>query len=308
MTDEEKILLRKENVRRLFQLTGDDFVKEVYEKHRQEDAAPTAEFRAKYDVEENTLFERRWYKIRAKKPAKTCRTEKILHIHGGAFVLESGVAEHVYSAFLSETMGAEVWFPEYPLAPEASAADAIPMVVELYKMMLKETPAEKIAITGSSAGGGVAVSTAMALRAEGLPQPNCLILYSPCIEFSMPETEEDKKLLEILEERDPMISYVSMPTIGELWRGDLAEDDYRWNPIAGSMKGLAPMLIFAGTGEVLNMAAIHFVKRLKEEGAPFRYYEKEMMPHCWILFQDFEITEERSLVLKMLEDPASVIE
>lgn len=305
MTNEEKILQRKENVRRLFRLTDEAFVQEVMDKHRGEESSMTDDIRAQYDVSDFEYDGHKWYKLKARNVEPKGQTKKILHLHGGAFVLECGVAEYMYCGYLSEKTGAEVWFPEYHLAPEYYCVQAVDMVTELYKMMLDEVSADEIAITGSSAGGGLAVSVAMNFRELGLPQPNSLILYSPCIEFTMPETEEDKQWLAILEGRDPMISYTSMPTIGKLWGRDLPEDDYRANPIACSLKNLAPMLVFAGTGEVLNLASRHLVAKAKEQGAPVRYAEKEMMNHCWILFPGVDNEDDRALVVETLLNPTS---
>lgn len=300
MTDKEKILLRKENVRRLFRLTGNEFVREVLDKYRSEDPAPASEICEQYDVSTHELMGSRWYKIRAKGVVPGGKTEKILYLHGGGFVLETGAAEYLYAGYLSEQTGAEVWFPEYPLAPEYSCVEALEMVTELYRLMLKGTESRAIAMMGSSAGGGVAVSSAMHFRETGLSMPNNLILYSPAVELSLPETEADKEYLAILEQRDSMVSYLSVPTVGKLWRGSLGEGDYRWNPVCGDFHGLPPILLFTGTGEVLNLAARHFADAAKAQGVEIQYYEKEMMQHCWILFLGEDNQEERKIVVERL--------
>jgi len=300
MADEEKIFERIEKVRRLFLLTDEEFVQEVLQKNRSKDAAPPANIREQYDVSDHTLMGRRWYKIRAKDVPIKGKTEKILYLHGGAYVLETGIAEYIYAGYLSEQTGAEIWFPEYHLAPEYSCTEAVEMVTGLYRMMLKETQSNAIAMMGASAGGGLAVSSAMHFREKSLPQPNSLILYSPGIEFTLPKTDEEKEYLEILGQRDTMISYLSLPTIGRLWRGELDEDDYRANPIRGNLCGLAPMTVFAGTGEVLNLAARHFVEAAKAQQIEIAYYEREMMPHCWVLFPDSDNEAERKIVIDQL--------
>lgn len=200
MTDEEKILLRKENVRRLFWLTGDEFVREVLDKYRSEDPAPASEICEQYDVSTYELMGSRWYKIRAKGVVPRGKTEKILYLHGGDFVLETGAAEY----------------------------------------------------------------------------------------------------LAILEQRNSMVSYLSVPTVAKLWRGSLGEGDYRWNPVCGDFHSLPPILLFTGTGEVLNLAARHFADGAKAQGVEIQYYEKEMMQHCWILFPGEDNQEEGKIVVERL--------
>ena len=306
MTLEEKMQQRREYVRILFQKTGEDFAKEVLARHRGGDPAPTAAFRAEYDVSDHELFGRRWYRIRSKGAVPKGKTKKILYLHGGAFVLETGPAEHVYSGWLSDQTGVEVWFVDYPLAPEASAQDAIKMVTALYEMMLKENSADEIALMGSSAGGGIAICAAKHFREIGLPQPNSMTLYSPCYGFALPTLPDEIAYLAVLEERDPMISYRSMPTIGTLWRGSLPEDSALWDPSVGSLTGLAPIQLFAGTGEVLNLAARRLARDAEQQHAKIRYIEREMKPHCWILSPGDETAEDRKYVTEVLLDPSVI--
>lgn len=297
---------RKKMLWRLFSLTGDDFVKELLQYHRGGETGLAAEIRERLDVEEFTWKDRKWYKMRSrtKKPADL---EKFMYIHGGGFVLESGLAEMLFAEWLAEQTGAELWFPEYPLAPEATCVEGMRMITDLYEMMLKETAGDKIAIAGGSAGGSLALSLAIYLRENGLPQPRCMILLSPGNDLREPVDEEEKAHLKLLESQDTMMPFTGIPTTHKLWYGNMPVEDYRATPSAGDLRNLAPMLVFAGTGEVVNLSVRRLVKAGKEQGIALRYFEKELMPHCWIIFPNFDTSLERALILRMLQDPDSVI-
>lgn len=66
-------------------------------KYRSEDPAPASEICEQYDVSTHELMGSRWYKIRAKGVVPRGKTEKILYLHGGGFVLETGAAEYLYA-------------------------------------------------------------------------------------------------------------------------------------------------------------------------------------------------------------------
>ena len=296
---------RKKQVFHLFSLTGQDLVNEVLTKFRGGETGPTAEMRARDDIEDYVLNGRNWYKIRSR-TARPTDLKKIMYIHGGGFVLESGLAELLFAEYLANETGAEVWFPEYPLAPEHTCVDALDMVFKLYQMMLTECSADEIALAGGSAGGCLAPSLAIELREKGVPQPRCLVLLSPGADMRAVRPEEEEYMA-LLASRDKMISPKAFTTIHGLWGGGLPEDDYRVTPAAADLHGLPPMLIFGGTGEVVGLSALRLKKAAEKQGIPYRYYEKEMMPHCWVLFPEFDTTEERALILQMLRDPASVV-
>lgn len=297
---------RKKQVYRLFSLTGEDLAKEVLEHFRGGDAGPTEEMRSRLTIEDHKLNGRNWYKFRSRKKEPE-DLKKIMYIHGGGFVLESGLAELLFAEWLADETGAEVWFPEYPLAPEKTCVEALDMVASLYKMMLEEADAGSIAVGGGSAGGCLSVSLAIHLRENDLPQPRSIFLLSPGTDLRAPKNEEEEAYMKLLASRDKMISPNGMPTIHKLWCGDLPENDYRATPSEADLTGLAPMLIFGGTGEVVGLAVRRLAKAAERQKIAYRYYEKEMMPHCWILFPEFDTTEERSLILQMLHDPQKVV-
>ena len=90
----------------------------------------------------------------------------------------------------------------------------------------------------------------------------------------------------------------------DLWRGDLEKTDFRANPIHGDYSCFPPVLIFAGTGEVMDLSCRKFVKKAKEQGVDVTFYEKEMMHHCWPIFNPYDtLTEEHSLIVNALLNP-----
>lgn len=301
MTEQEKIAKRFELVSTLFLKTGDDLKQTILENLREE-SGPDADMRARVDVQDNELLGRKWYRIKSKKEPVPGKTKRILYLHGGGWVLETGPQQLGFAEYLADNSGAEVWFPEYPLSPEANAVDAHKMILELYKQMLQEVSAEEIAVMGDSAGGGLTVSAAMYFREVGLPQPNNLVLISPGIDLRIIRSEEEQAYLSLMRANHiPTMNPEAMTTIMEWWRGPLDENHYFVNPIMGDLRGLAPMTVFIGSGEAI--CVWRFAAKAAKQRVPVKYWEKLNAVHTWVTRADQENSEEREFLIDLLKNP-----
>jgi acetyl esterase/lipase len=55
------------------------------------------------------------------------------------------------------------------------------------------------------------------------------------------------------------------------------------SPLLGQLDGLAPIELFSGTHDVLNVDAHRLVDRATEAGTPIRLHEAPGMPHVYPL-------------------------
>lgn len=299
MTQEEIVRKRQELVHRMFSSTGDEFVSIVLENCRSGVSALSAEQRERLNAEEFDWNGFAWYKFRAEEPKG--KTKKILYLHGGGFVMDSGVAQFNFAEYLANATGAEIWFPEYPIIPEHNGFEALEMCMALYKAMLEECPGEAIAIGGDSAGGGLAVSVALQINAEGLQQPNNLFLISPASNCGgKPRNNEEAAYEELLHGRDPIVSTVAFPTALRLWAGPLDINDWRINPMQGELKGLPPMLIFAGGHEAMEMGIRQFVEEAIRQDADVVYYVKNGKGHAYVMYEGPAAAEECTMMVNRL--------
>jgi acetyl esterase len=108
----------------------------------------------------------------------------IVTIHGGGFVIGSIAAEHAGSAMTALATGAVVVAVEYRLAPEhpfpAGLHDCYAALTYLYQHAdeLGVDP-ERLALTGASAGGGLAAATALLARDRAGPPVCFQMLHIP---------------------------------------------------------------------------------------------------------------------------------
>ena len=92
------------------------------------------------------------------------RRPALLWIHGGGFVLGSTATHAPLAGHISIAAGADVYMPEYRLAPEHPFPAATDDAFAAYRTLLARghDPAQ-IAIGGDSAGGAIAILVALAI-------------------------------------------------------------------------------------------------------------------------------------------------
>jgi epsilon-lactone hydrolase len=104
----------------------------------------------------------------------------IIYYHGGAFFLFSAHTYRVTTTNLARASGVAVFAPDYRLAPENPAPAAHDDAFGVYQWGLKRGyAADRIALSGDSAGGNLALATVIRARDAGLPLPSALVLFSP---------------------------------------------------------------------------------------------------------------------------------
>ena len=294
----EKEVEELKKVKAMFQLTGEAFWKAALQMQEKiGEAKPTNKMKEKLDISEANLDEMKWYRL---SPKDKRAEKKVMYIHGGAYFMGLSLPQLEWCEKIAEDTGAEIWVPCYPLAPQNTCEKAINVLVKLYHQMIEEVSAENIIFIGDSAGGGLILSLAMAIREEGLPQPKDLIMISPCTNICFAENNEDKDYLEQLEKCDPILSKESMDTLCDKWRGNIEKTDYRVSPGKNSLKNLGRMTLFTGTADILNLNARQLQKAAKKQNVPLRYWEKENKLHCWLIIETSSAKEENDLIKQII--------
>ena len=90
MTQEEITRKRQELVHHMFSTTGEEFCRIVLENCRSGISALSAEQRERLNTEEYDWNGFQWFKFRVGEPKG--KTKKLLYMHGGGWVMNSGVA------------------------------------------------------------------------------------------------------------------------------------------------------------------------------------------------------------------------
>ncbi|MFT8244149.1 alpha/beta hydrolase [Roseomonas sp. BN140053] len=204
---------------------------------------------------------------------------RLLFLHGGAYVLHlQSVHWRLIEDLVSRT-GATVVAPIYPLAPGAGWHEISALVRTVYDGLVAERGAEAVSVLGDSAGGGLTLAFAMALRDAGVPLPRRLVLLSPWLDVSASGPGQPA-----LDRRDPLLGLHGAKEVGRVYAraSGMAPEDPRVSPLFGRLAGLPPILLLTGTRDILNAEAHRLHAAARAEGAPLSLREYPEMIHDWM--------------------------
>lgn len=209
------------------------------------------------------------------------RGRVVLHLHGGGYMMGSSKTHRGMTALLSRVTRAHVLCPDYRLAPEHTHPAALDDAVAAYRWLLDDRDVDpaKLAVTGDSAGGGLALSMLVRARDDGLPMPSCYVGLSPWTDLA--GTGES---LRTHDERDPWLSADMIPAAARGYAGDTPVDDPLVSPLYADLKGLPPMLLHVGEDEILRDDAVRLVERAREAGVDASVGVFEGMWHVFHAF------------------------
>ena len=102
------------------------------------------------------------------------RDRVLLYLPGGAYVMRTPNAHSGMVSRMCKRARARALIAYYRLAPEFPFPACLEDSMTAYRWLLDQgILAESIAIVGDSAGGGLTLSTLLAIRDEKLPMPAC---------------------------------------------------------------------------------------------------------------------------------------
>jgi epsilon-lactone hydrolase len=194
----------------------------------------------------------------------------VLYLHGGGYVVGSPRMYRTLAAHLSRAAGAVVYNLDYRLAPEHRYPAALEDTVAAFGDLVRSHGylPEQIALTGDSAGGGLAVAAARVLTDDGM-RPGALALLSP---WTDPGDHD-------LPERDFVVNRGWGRRCSELYRGQAEASDPGFAPLHGRLDGLPPMLVHYHAEEMLRTQIERFVAAVRSAGVDVREFESARVWH-----------------------------
>jgi len=194
--------------------------------------------------------------------------QQVLYVHGGGFISEISPVHWSFIAKIANGAPAEVTVPIYPLAPQSTAAQTLPIATDITADLIARVGAENVTLMGDSAGGNIALGIAQTLRDRGVPQPRQLVLISPVLDQSKSHPE-----IASVARYDRMLSIGGSIASGLLYAGELDIKNPLISPLYADLKGLAPMVLFTGTHDLHSLDARDFAARASDAEAALDYHE-----------------------------------
>ena len=209
-------------------------------------------------------------------PAKWQSGEAIVHLHGGWFNFGSAKAYRHLVGQIAARAGARAFIPDYRLAPEHLFPAATDDVLACYQG-LAERDVHRIALTGDSAGGNLALVLASRVTGEASSINATLVgvaVLSPVTDLTLSGATYETRA-----DADPLFT---RSQVAELVHSYLGSADARHplaSPLHGRHSGMPSIRIHVGDDEVLLDDSLRYVERAVAAGVDARADVWMGMPH-----------------------------
>jgi epsilon-lactone hydrolase len=201
----------------------------------------------------------------------------LLYFHGGGYGIGSAKSHRHLVGQLCAASGLVGYNVDYRLAPETVFPGAVDDALATYRALLDQgiDPA-KIIIAGDSAGGGLTVACALAIRGASLPQPAGLFVISPWVNLIQAGgSYEHKADVDFICTKAALQEWADMYLAGANPENPLA------SPVWGDFDSIAPMLIHVGSEEILLSDSVGLAHQAGIGGVDVELMIAPDMPHVW---------------------------
>jgi salicylate hydroxylase len=219
------------------------------------------------------------------------RAPVVLHLHGGGYVMGSAELSAPLAGRLAEAAGGWSLVPDYRLAPEHPFPAALDDVLAAYRWLARQYPQAPILVSGECAGGGLALSLALALRDSGGPDsrmPAGIHLVSPFCDLALSPEQLGPA------GTDPWFNRIALIQLAACYIHDTDPGQALVSPLRGDLSGLPPLLIQAAEPEALFPSAQRLADHARGAGVPVTFSPVSDSVHSFILF-DFLPEADRAL-------------
>lgn len=201
----------------------------------------------------------------------------VIHLHGGGYVTGSVDSHLMMCVPMAKALKRRMLLPEYRLAPAHPFPAALDDALKTYRWLLAQgTDARDIILSGDSAGGGLALATALALRNAGNPLPAALICISPWADLTNRSASHTA---------NAQVESVLRTDVLNEWALCYTDQANLVNPLVSpvyaDLRGLPPLLIQVGRDEILLDDSLTLAQRAKADGVDVSLRIWDGLWHAW---------------------------
>lgn len=205
----------------------------------------------------------------------------ILYCFGGGYVSGSAYEDLPIAAGLAVACGSRVIAPQYRLAPE----DPYPAALE-DALAVANALEPGFALVGESAGGNLALSVALAMRAAGAAMPAAMGLLSPWCDLT-----HSGDSLSANDGRDPILALKDVAQAAVAFAGGRALDSPEISPLFARIDApFPPTILTTGTRDLLLSSTVQMAAVLRAVGGRVDLHVWDRM---WHVFEFYDLPEAR---------------
>jgi salicylate hydroxylase len=213
----------------------------------------------------------------------------VLHLHGGGYVMGSAELSAPLASRLAAAAGGWSLVPDYRLAPEHPFPAALDDALAAYRWLARHYPRAPILVSGECAGGGLALSLALALRDSALAlrdaggpadrMPAGIHVVSPFCDLALPAGQ-----LSPAADADPWLNRIALIQLAACYIQATDPGQALVSPVRADLSGLPPLLIQAAETEALFSTAELLAEQARGAGVSVTFSPVADSVHSFILF------------------------
>ena len=208
------------------------------------------------------------------------RDRMLMHLHGGGYVLFPGLVGAGEGMMMAGYGEFPVVSVDYRMSPDHPFPAPLEDAIAVWTALLAEHDPKRMAIFGTSAGGGLTLATALQARAKGLALPAAMGLGSPWVDL---EQRGDSVFANAMVD-NALVSWVGwVGAAATLYAGANDIRDPLISPIYGDFAGLPPAIVTSGTRDLFLSDAVRTHRKLRKAGIEAALQVFEAQSHAQFL-------------------------
>ena len=197
----------------------------------------------------------------------------LLDIHGGALIFMGGAVCTALTRMFAGRYRMRTWGPDYRMPPDHPYPAALDDCIAVYRALVEEVGADRVVVSGTSAGGNLAAALVARARDESLPIPAALVLNTPEVDLTESgDTFHTNLGVDSVLRRLTEVNELSADG------HDLAHPYL--SPLFADLTGFPPTLLTSGTRDLFLSNTVRMHRALRAAGIEAELHVLEAAPHA----------------------------
>ncbi|MET0498205.1 MAG: alpha/beta hydrolase [Steroidobacteraceae bacterium] len=200
----------------------------------------------------------------------------IVYFHGGGYVLGSPRSHRHLAAEICRLTRCLVVVPDYSLSPEHPFPAALADGRSVYRAVRERWRDLPVCMAGDSAGGALAVSTAIQVRDNGDDRIRAIACLSPWMDLTCSNARYQDGAA-----HDQSLDAHRLRTFADKYLGRHSPKDPLASPQYAALGNLPPILVQVGRDEILHEDAVCFTNQVRQACGSVELEVWDQVVHVW---------------------------